>query len=274
MADNDTPPTVTVTDAELNAIREKIRMEERGKLQTKLDQLETAQQKISELSDQLLALQTQSTGSTAKVTELEASLAQATQEFDALKTSVSGEDNTVDVAALIREVNDTADQRFAGEYRDRLAAMETRLQASETHAASLAVDNYRQARIAEERGKGTKFIAELVTGSNKEDIEKSILGAVEVYKVNFPATIDTATTPSPQSVHATAQPGAAPVTAAADGGAAHAEPSAPGAQEGIAEIATKLTGKRGSKLYEENRDALLEAATAEHAGLAGAGPGI
>jgi len=261
-------PPVALSQEDLNGLREHIRMEERSKLQNRIDTLETAQTENLTLREQLLVANGQQSTSAQ-------ALVQAQQELATLQDSVTAEDSTVDVAKLIREVNDKAEERYATKTQDQLAALNTSVQEMKAENELLRVSNYRQTRINEETAKGEKFISELVNGNTEAEVETSIHTAIETYKNYFGsgpapvgATPPTGTPPAPSPM-----PGASPVREPVEGQQAHATPSSPADNgEGVATMVKNLAGRQGKAVYEENREALLDAATSEFHSTVGANP--
>lgn len=253
-----TAGAASVSAEDINAIRERIRMEERSKLQSKLEKLET--------------MATENQHLTAQINEVKGQLAKTQTSFDTLQASVKKDDNSVDVAKLIREVSDKADKRYQEHFSTEIANLKATIGTMQTANQRLLVDNYRQKRMSEEQAKGTKFIRELVTGNTEAEIEQSLMDAIEKFKSYFGgSTAIAAPTPQPQTV---AQPGVAPVRAPVEAGNAALQPTAPGNGEGAMGIVQNLTGRAGKKLFAENREALLDAATREHSLAQSAGPAI
>jgi len=241
---------ITLTQDEINHIKETTRQEERSKLQSRLEKAANLEEKV-----QLL----------------EANKQQVTQERNTLQTnletltaSIKSDTNTVDIPKLVQEVTVAARTKTEAEIKDRMIALEDRLKAIDTENGQLKLDNYRSGRLAQEKDAGNKFIAELVTGNSQDEIEASLLKAKETYVQYFGA----GTTPPPAT--APVKIGPSPVVEPAAQGHAQAAPAAPlpAGKEGLVSVMKGLVkGKsdKKQKAFMENREALLEAAEEEAA---------
>jgi len=256
----------SVSQDDLNQIRERIRMEERSKLQGKLDKLEASQQDV-------INLQQKVSQSDAEVTALKSELAKSKQALESLQSSVNTE-NEVDLAKLVREVNDKAAERFKAETHDRMQALENNVKNMQSENGKLRVENYKQRRITDETTKGTKFILELVVGNTEAEIEQSLQNAIakhrEYFGTSAQAPVVSNGNPAPT---VPAAPGVTPVTRPVETANANLQPSSSNVDgEGVQDMVKNLSGKKGKKLFTENRDTLLEAAGHEFKENVGANP--
>jgi len=249
-----TPATsVSVSDDDVKAIREHIRMEERSKLQSKLDRHDQLIRDNDELNKRVAVAE-------QKVAEAMNAAKVSQDALASLQQSVHT-DNNVDVAKLIREVGDKTGTRIAGEMKQRIADLENTVAQMNNENARLQVEGYRQQRIAEETQKGTQFIRELITGNTREDIERSLQEAIAKHAQYFSTVRNTTAPGAPITPATPVSHGAAPVHGVVEAGSPVAQVAPQG--EGVAGILGTLRGKKGKAQYAANREALLEAAEAE-----------
>jgi hypothetical protein len=254
-------PTVSTDD--LNAIRERIRLEERSKVQDRLS-------KVTVLEHENTALQATVTQSAEALASAKGELTTVQGSLDAVNHALDAEGNKVDVPKLIKEISDNAHARYQGEVADKINTLETSVNNMAIENGRLKVDGYKQTRLAQEASKGTKFIAELINGDTVEKVEASILNAIAKHREYFGETLTTPVDtllapPNIVPVVPAVPQGASPVTQPVETGAAFT-PSPLSGDEGLAGIVKDMKGKAGSKTFVENREALLQAAQNEAAG--------
>lgn len=259
MADQATtaPEPKTYTEEDLNVLRERIRTEERGKLRTRIEEMEAQLAALPKLSQER--------------DTLKQNIAELTTKFESLKASVKQEASgapVVDIPKLIEEVTAKARERANAETAERLTRLETDLRRSNEEIAKSKLEQYRARRIADEQAKGNKLICELVKGNTAEEIEASITEAQDAFKrymvPNTPATPPPAT-PAPATPAPT--PGPAPVQEPATQAHAHAQPSPSPTEVSVESIMAQLKSTRDPAkrraLWDQHRDALIDQAEKE-----------
>lgn len=255
-----TDGSVTMTDADLNLLRDKVRMEERGKLATRIDQLEATEIAYHEMK--------------ARLTTLEAETVPLREEVETLRKSVST-DKKLDVQKLIEEVRANAVASLQATTEQRISELSRQLETLTTENRRLALSSYKARRIAEEQAAGAKFILELVHGDTETEIDASITQAKQVYSKHFPSATpgqpggqpptSAGTTPAAAGAGASAGArGPSPVAIPAAGDAAAPAPVG-GEGRGIAETVAELRAKHDLAGYAKVRADLKRAAAEEHA---------
>lgn len=245
---------ITLSQDELNHIKEQTRQEERSKLQSRLEKAASLEEKVQMIERD--KQQVEQERNTLK------------SNLETLQKSIKSESNTVDIPKLVDEVTRAARTKTEAEIRDRMVALESRIQAIDAENNRLKLDSYRSKRLEKARADGGKFIAELVTGNSPEEIEASLLKASETYKQYFGAgNVPAPTTAQAQQPTTT---GPTPVIEPSAQSQAHAAPAAPipAGKEGILDVMKGLVkGKsdKKQKLFQENREELLAAAEEEAA---------
>jgi len=237
---------------EINQLKEKVRQEERAKLQSRLSKSDRMAEQVQSLEADKIAIEKERDTITASL--------------DSLRKSIKSESGTVDIPHLIKEVTDNARMKAEKDIQERVVALDNRLKQIEAENSTLKVDNCRSKLLARAKDSGEQFIAELVTGNSSEELEASLLKAKETYVQYFGAA-KKAQAPTPASA---ATNGPTPVSEPAAQTQAHAspvEPQVPG-KEGVLGLANSLRGvksDKAKKTFAENRQELLDLAEAEAA---------
>lgn len=236
-----------LSQEDLNHLKERIRSEERAKLQDKLGKASQLEQERQEWLQEKETLKKDKEALSANL--------------DSLKKSVHSESGTVDIPRLINEVTEKTSLQIAENTKGRMQELERSVAAMQEENSRLKIESYKSRRVSESKDKGEKFITELVSGKTEEEIEASLLKAKDAYKQYFAGI-----TPA-QPVRAVTSNGPSPVVEPAAQSQSHAAPAAApeSGKEGVQNIITKLATPKGRRDYAENREALLEAAAEEAA---------
>lgn len=255
--------TMTITEEEGKQLRETIRMEERGKLNNRITQLETMEVEYTNMKARFAAQE-------VEINSLRQSLGTAQGELETLRKSKGTDGKSVDVQKLIEETKQATLSSMSADVTQKITELQTQVARMDMENKTLRLENYKSRRVQEEHLKGSKFIDELIQGNTEVEIEQSLARAKETYNRHFPGAVSTATPPAAVQAGAVTGAGASgagapaargptPVTQPAVGDAAA---PAPTGAEGrpISDLMSEIRAKRDFKGFAEARGDLKAAA--------------